>query len=207
MADPTDEWRNQIDTDFRHMGERLVGVEAGISALSRSFDKFSHSFESTVARQQELQKTRWPLVLGVLTLVLVVISGFMSGYLRDLNRIEDDVLKIQAHRISEEDPVQNARIDDNSAEVTGIRLNEHKILTDNAAIMMQLEEWEHIKNQGVNHMGDGHPERTEQMLDHNKLMLRDHALHVENRLIREMERVDRRLLGLEQQEHSEHAGP
>jgi hypothetical protein len=204
MVENDEQWRGQIDGDVRNMGERLVGVEAGISALARNFDKFSHSFEATVERQNDLQKTRWPLVFGVLSLVVVVLGAFLSGYLRDLDRIENDVLKIQSNRISKNDPVQDVYIRDNRSEVESMRLNEHKILTDNAAIMKQLEEWEHIKNQGVKHMGDGHPARTEAMLDHNKLMLRDHEVHVEERLAREMDRIDRRLIILERQELSEH---
>ena len=165
MPEINEEWRDRIDTDVRNLSERIAGVEAGIDSLGRSFDKFSHAFENSIERQGELQKTRWPIVFGVLTLVLVVIGGFMSGYLRDLNRIENAVSKIQSKRWSENDPVQDARLNDVEKEVISIRANEHQILEDNA-VMMSLLELEQVQHERVrSHIEDGHPRRVEALID------------------------------------------
>jgi hypothetical protein len=204
MAETDEQWRGQIDGDVRNMGERLVGVEAGISALARNFDKFSHSFEATVERQNDLQKTRWPLVFGVLSLVVVVLGAFLSGYLRDLDRVEGDVISIQSKRVSEEDPVQNSTILDNLREIQGIRLNEHKVMTENVKLQTILDEWRPIKDMGVAHMSDGHPGRVEAMLKEYV----DHMVRLEERLDtrwdRELGRLESQIHLLQRQELSEH---
>jgi hypothetical protein len=193
-----EEWRGRIDTDMHKFGERLVGVESGVSALGRSFDKFSHSFDATVQRQQELQKTRWPLVFGVLSLVVVVIGAFMSGYLRDLNRIEADVLKIQSHRISENDPVQDTVINDNRAEIVAIRLNEHATVLNDATIATQIKELMTRKEQILAHMMDGHPGTMERMETHQNGMIREMEGDLQGRITRDLE--------LHQREHERMVG-
>ena len=222
MAENTDEdWRNQIDIDVRSLsnvlskqGERLVGVEASISALGRNIDKFSHSFEATVERQQELQKTRWPLVLGVLTLVMVVIGGFMSGYLRDLNRIEGDVKAIQSNRKSEQDPVQNARIADAEAEILGIRSDDHSIMMTLSAVETRLDEWDEVRLMGVVHMQDGHPRRIEKMLQDLEQALRDYKTDSNVKATRELaiqqqfqHGLEKRIETMENRWAAEHTAP
>ena len=127
-----DIWRTRIDTDVRSLSERLAGVETGVTALGRSFDRFAHTFETSEGRQQELIKTRWPLVLSAITLGLIIVGGFLSGYIRDLNRvergqaaIEQKVERIKGDRKSAEDPRQDIELKDLNAEVTSMRGNEH----------------------------------------------------------------------------------
>jgi len=165
MPEINEEWRDRIDTDVKNLSERIAGVETGIQSLSKSFDKFSHAFELSLERQTELQKTRWPVVFGVLSLALVVISGFMSGYLRDLNRIEHDVNKIQSKRWSENDPVQDARLKDLEKEVISIRASEHNILRDNAIFTEELKLNKKYRENIREHIEDGHPRRVEALLD------------------------------------------
>jgi hypothetical protein len=201
------EWKGQVDSDIRGFGERIAGVESSVTNLGRSFDKFSHSFESTVERQNELQKTRWPLVFGVLSLVVVVLGAFLSGYLRDLGRVEGDVIDIRSNRVSEQDPVQNATILDNLREIQGIRLNEHKVMTENVRLQTIFDEWRPIKDMGVEHMSDGHPGRVEAMLDDYV----DHMVRLEERLNtqwnKELDRLESQIHLLQRQELSEHGGP
>lgn len=144
---PVSEWRDNIDRDVRNMGERLAGVEAGIFSLGRNFDKFSNAFEQSNNRQAELQKTRWPLVFGVLSLVMVIAGAFLSGYLRDLNRIEADVLAIQGKRVSQNDAPQDARI---------AHLGERMKSIENSESVLE--------NKLLNHVGDGHPRRVEEQV-------------------------------------------
>ena len=160
-----EEWRERIDGDVRSLGERMAGVESGMNALGRNFDKFSHAFEASIERQQEFSKTRWPLVLGVLTLVVIVVGGLAQGYLRDLNRIEADVKSIQSKRTSEADPVQDSRIGDAESEILGIRSNEHEIIMNNSVLASKIEELQHRREQVFDHMIDGHPVRIEKMLN------------------------------------------
>lgn len=110
MEDDHEDWRTRIDGDVQSLGERMAGVETSMTSLSRNFDRFTHAFEASNDRQADLQKTRWPVVFGVLSIVTVVLSAFLSGYLRDLNRVESSVEDIRSHRISAADPVQDANI-------------------------------------------------------------------------------------------------
>lgn len=125
-------WRMRIDSDVRTLSERMAGVETGMSSLGTSFDRFAHTFETSELKQQELGKTRWPVVFGALTLALIVIGGFLSGYVRDLERIEHSVETIRDNRMSSNDPRQDIELKDLQAEVTSIRANEHNAI-DHAA--------------------------------------------------------------------------
>jgi hypothetical protein len=158
-------WKENIEADVRHMGERLAGVEAGIRSLGQNFDRFSHAFESSTARQTELQKTQWPVVFGVLGLVAVVAGGFLSGYLRDLNRVESDVTAIQGNRISKEDAPQNARLKILTSEIEKIHMR------DNEALQALIK-----------HTSDGHPRRVEEQVNE----LRRDLGHMTNELDRVM---------------------
>ena len=154
-------WKENIEADVRHMGERLAGVEAGIRSLGQNFDRFSHAFESSTARQSELQKTQWPVVFGVLGLVAVVAGGFLSGYLRDLNRVESSVAAIQSHRTSEADAPQDARLE---------------YLTDK---MREIDKRDGETVQAlIRHTSDGHPRRVEEQI----IELRRDMTHMSNEL-------------------------
>lgn len=156
-----DSWKENTESDIRRMGERLVGVEAGILSLGRNFDRFSEAFEASNNRQSELLKTRWPVVFGVLGLVAVIAGGFLSGYLRDLNRVEGDVTDIQKNRKSDQDGPQNARLD---------------YLTDK---MTDVEKRDESTLQSLHrHTNDGHPRRVEEQVDE----LRRSMDHVTNEL-------------------------
>ena len=149
-------WRTRIDIDVRSLSERLAGVETGMSALGSSFDRFAHTFEASERRQQELGKTRWPVVFGSLTLALIVVGGFLSGYVRDLNRIERNVEVIRGDRKSAEDPRQDVELKDLNAEVTSIRANEHETIehaADSRARIRAIER--HLFNEaGTIHVED-----------------------------------------------------
>lgn len=128
-------WRARIDGDVRSLSERLAGVETGMSSLGTSFDRFAHTFEASELKQQELGKTRWPIVFSSLTLALIIIGGFLSGYLRDLTRVELNLTRVEdaldqlmRNRTSAQDPRQDIELKDLNAEVTGMRLNEHKAI-------------------------------------------------------------------------------
>lgn len=103
-------WRTRIDEDVRGLSERMAGVESGMTNLSRGVDRLTHAFESSSNKQQELSRTRWPVVFGVLGLVGVLMGAGLSGYIRDLNRIESNLKTVQTKRISANDPAQNLRL-------------------------------------------------------------------------------------------------
>ena len=178
------DWRSSIDTDLRRQGEQLVGLKTEVNALSDNFSKFTHAFEASSVRQMELQKTRWPVIFGVVSIILVIIGGFAQAPLRDLARIEGDVLLIQGKRISENDPVQDARIKDLEEEVIAIRANEHETILKDAQITTMVDELWERRNQVLEHMMDGHPRRIEGMLRDQLQGLRDH----EEQALRQTER-------------------
>jgi hypothetical protein len=129
---------------------------------------------------------------------------YLQGYLRDFTRVEAELNKVKSKRVSEEDPVQNATILDNLREIQGIRLNEHKVMTENAKLQTIFDEWRPIKDMGVQHMSDGHPGRVEAMLKEYV----DHMVRLEERLDtrwdRELGRIESQIHLLQRQELSEH---
>ena len=170
-ADITGEWRDRIDADLRaqrtdmhNLGERVAGVESGITNLGRSFDRFSRSFEDSKNLQQESQKTRWPVVFAGIGVVLVIIGGFSQGYLRDLNRVEGQVSKIQAKRVSAKDPVQDARLAELEGEIRLIRAEEQKILQRDADSSARIDVMMQHRHEIIEHTRDGHPHRIEKEL-------------------------------------------
>jgi len=186
------EWRERIDEDVRTlgadvklMGERIVGVESGISNLGRSFDRFYQSFEKSSTNQRELQRTQWPVIFGTVSILLILGGALGSGYLRDQNRIEKDVTVIKSKRISENDPVQDARIKDLEEEVIAIRANEHETILQDAQIATTVDELWERRNQVLEHMMDGHPRRIEGMLRDQLQGLRDHEEQALRRTERE----------------------
>ena len=158
--DGHEDWRMRIDEDVRGLGERMAGVETGMSSLGRSVDRLTHTFEASSERQVDLQKTRWPVVLGVLSIVTVVLSGFLSGYLRDLNRVEASVEAIREKRVSAEDPVQNAKLEDLQEEQIDIRAEEHRDMKRDSAIVERVRALErkvfHKPGMGIHGAETGH---------------------------------------------------
>ena len=218
-----DDWRdhlatldNELRSDLRQQGERLAGVEAGITNLGRSFDHFSRSYEEHARSQRESNKTQWPIVFSVLGLVAVVAGGFLSGYLRDLNRIEGNVVAIDTKletRVSDEDSGQDIRLQDIEAEILGIRANEHitfKKDAENAAAVATVAE---LKREFINHARDGHPERIEQMLVDRMERFKDYKEDIRMEITRELtlrdeirEAIHKRLDLVEKRWAEEHAG-
>jgi len=218
-----DDWRdhlssldNELRSDLRQQGERLAGVEAGITNLGRSFDHFSRSYEEHARSQREANKTQWPIVFSVLGLVAVVAGGFLSGYLRDLERIEGNVVAIDTKletRVSDEDPGQDIRLRDLESEVVGIRANEHITFAkdaENAAAVATVAE---LKREFINHARDGHPERIEQMLVDRMERFKDYKEDIRMEITRELtlrdeirDEIHKRLDLVEKRWAEEHAG-
>lgn len=79
--------------------ERISALEAGQERLSRDVSGLTSAIERQGAETRQMigelsnrvnaaQKTNWPTFIGALTLVALVIGGLLSGYVRDLNRVE-----------------------------------------------------------------------------------------------------------------------
>ena len=84
-------------------------------------------------RQRDMHKPQWQVIFGALTLAVIVLGGFISGYVRDLNRIESNVDTIRSHRMSAADPVQDGAIADLQQEILDIRSEEHLDMKRDAA--------------------------------------------------------------------------
>jgi hypothetical protein len=171
MADTynNDNWRERIDTDVRGLSEDVAGVKAEVKGLANSFDNFSVAFERISLKQQEFSKPNYIVVFGIstigITIVLALIGGWTSGYLRDLNRVESQVEVIRSQRISENDPKQDIQLKDLEEEVLAIRLNEHKDIAIDASNQAKLESLMSLKEDFHNHRKDGHPQRIEELLN------------------------------------------
>lgn len=160
-----DDWKNRIDSDVRKLSERMAGVETGMSGLTSSFDRFSIAFNESVARQRDMHRPQWQVIFGALTLIAIVLGGFVSGYVRDLNRIEYNVENIRSNRMSSADPVQDEAINDIQQEIISIRSNEHTNFDRDATNSTQLGVLMDYKESFIEHIKDGHPRRIEGLLD------------------------------------------
>jgi hypothetical protein len=133
-----EEWRERIDSDVRSLSERVAAVDAGLKSLGIAFDKFTQRFDVSTSEQRLSHQTKWPVILGVLSLVVIIVGGFMRvsllGYVRDLNRVEASVATIQGNRTSWADPVQDEKLLDLQQEIVAMRLNEHSTLKNDAVM-------------------------------------------------------------------------
>jgi hypothetical protein len=133
-----EEWRERINRDVRSLSERVAAIDAGLESLGVVLDKFTHRFDVSINEQRLSHQTKWPVILGVLTLVVIIIGGFMRvsllGYVRDLNRVEKSVASINNNRTSWSDPVQDEKLKDIQDEIVAMRLNEHDTLKADAII-------------------------------------------------------------------------
>jgi hypothetical protein len=177
-----EEWRERIDADVKTLGERLVSVEVGISNLGRTLDRIYQSFENNAQNQRDMQKTQWPVIFGVLSLVLIIVGGVGSGYLRDQNRIEKDVTMIKNNRISANDPVQDQRLHRLEQEVLGLQGREHAILQSGAELANTVEAMERIRADYIGHVRDGHPQ-----------IIRDKVTNLSEQVDHRLNEVDARL--------------
>ena len=164
-----EDWRERIDNDVRTLSNDVAGVKAEIRGLADGFNRFSKSFENVALRQQEAAKPNYIVVFGIstigITIVLALIGGWTSGYLRDLNRVESQVEQIRSDRVSKHDPEQYARIEDVEAEILAMRLNEHNIIATDAQNRAKLATLLHLEDEFYKHVRDGHPERIQELLD------------------------------------------
>ena len=171
MTEPykNEDWRERIDADVRILSNDVAGVKAEIKGLADGFNRFSKSFENVALRQQEASKPNYIVVFGIstigITIVLALIGGWTSGYLRDLTRVETQVEVIRANRISQNDPKQDSRLDDVEAEILAMRLNEHDDIRSDAQNKAKLATLMHLEENFNGHIKDGHPERIQELLN------------------------------------------
>ena len=162
------DWRERIDKDVRSLSSDVAGVKAEVKGLADGFNRFSKSFESVALRQQEAAKPNYIVVFGIstigITIVLALIGGWTSGYLRDLDRVESQVELIRGNRLSQNDPKQDSRLDDIEAEILAMRLNEHAIIAADAENRAKLESIIKIEDEFNKHKDDGHPDRIQELL-------------------------------------------
>ena len=171
MTEPykNEDWRERIDADVRTLSNDVAGVKAEIKGLADGFNRFSKSFENVALRQQEASKPNYIVVFGIstigITIVLALIGGWTSGYLRDLTRVETQVEVIRANRISQNDPKQDSRLDDVEAEILAMRLNEHDDIRSDAQNKAKLATLMHLEENFNAHIKDGHPDRIQELLN------------------------------------------
>ena len=204
MTEPyrNEDWRERIDNDVRNLSNDVAGVKAEIKGLADGFNRFSKSFENVALRQQEAAKPNYVVVFGIstigITIVLALIGGWTSGYLRDLNRVESQVEIIRSNRISQNDPKQDSRLDDVESEILAMRLNEHQTIAADAQNTAKLDTLIKLEDLFTEHVRDGHPERIQELLDTRTKVFETFRAD----FIRESDKKDkeiaRRLLQLEQ---------
>ena len=196
------DWRERIDKDVRILSNDVAGVKAEIKGLADGFNRFSKSFENVALRQQEIAKPNYIVVFGMatlgITILLALIGGWTSGYLRDLNRVETQVEVIRSDRVSKNDPKQDSRLDDVESEILAMRLNEHEDIRSDAQNKAKLDTLMHLEDDFNGHVIDGHPERIQELLNTRAKVFerfRDDFLRESDKKDKE---IARRMLQLEQ---------
>ena len=189
------DWRDAMDGDIRSLSERVASVEVGITTLGKSFDRFTHAFETADERHMQASKTPWAILLGAATLMVtiftLIIGGIMSGYIRDLTRVEGDVLAIQSKRVSENDAPQDMRIDALAERMEEIKEDDHE-----------------VQRRISKHLSDGHPRRVEEQivdirrtLDHLNVE-QDKMLQSDPRQDQQLKDLNEEMLNTKRDEHS-----
>lgn len=82
--------------DTRSTDERVATVETQVSALHGDFSELkkqvSHLADVVTrgfARINEGSKTNWAMIFGSMSILLIIIGFIGSGYVRDINRVEE----------------------------------------------------------------------------------------------------------------------
>ena len=171
MTEPykNEDWRERIDNDVRTLSNDVAGVKAEIRGLADGFNRFSKSFENVAIRQQEAAKPNYIVVFGIstigITIVLALIGGWTSGYLRDLTRVEHMVEIIQSNRFSENDPEQNSRLKNLENHVNHMGVELDSSIAHRAASIAYIKQLEKMELDVEEHAKDGHPDRIQDMLE------------------------------------------
>lgn len=132
-------WKNQIDSDVRDLSERMAGVETSLSSVSSGMNRLIESVNTVITKQSDSTKTPWANYIAAGSLFLVIIMMLGSGYVRDLDRVEEDVDKVSERVVN--DPRQDQAI-----------MQLQKDVTDHASKI-----WKH--------QGDGHPQVQQVAID------------------------------------------
>lgn len=87
------------------MSERLSKVEANIDSMrdaferhaeatSRAIAKLTHHIDDLAAKNAARDRTNWTQLASLAAVVLVIIGMIGSGYVRDMNRLEAAVARL-----------------------------------------------------------------------------------------------------------------
>jgi hypothetical protein len=86
-------WRTHVDTELSDVGARLKGVESGLSGLTTAFNNFTQNIA-------ESAKPPWGVIIAGFTVTVVIVTSifaaFTSGYIRDINRVEQTATALQS---------------------------------------------------------------------------------------------------------------
>jgi len=92
---PGDPWRLTIDREVKDLSNEMSGMKAGMDAMNKTMLNLVDAFDGAQSKQQENQKTPWANYLSAFALILVMVGMVGSGYVRDLNRLENTLEKLQ----------------------------------------------------------------------------------------------------------------
>lgn len=129
------DWSSKIDADVLDLTERTAGMESSMSAMHSAIQRLTKSVEHAFELQHASSKTQWPVLLSAFALVMVIVGGFLNGYVRDLTRVEDSVDYLTRNNVSMADPVQNAviaRLNQDIVDQYTVIEREMRLLDDNA---------------------------------------------------------------------------
>ncbi len=94
-------WRDKINSEVCSLLSRVVGIESAMDQLLQGFKMLTNSIESSADRQFENNKTKWPNIFAGGGLLALLLGAFLNGYVRDMERIEKDVLRLRENSTSQ----------------------------------------------------------------------------------------------------------
>jgi len=119
-----------LESEFGELKAALAGLASGFNSFTESTKSFMREQKDSVsAMREEMQRRGRPdyaVLIAAGALILAIIGLGMQGYIRDLNRVENNLEYIKRNRISAQDPVQNTRMDTVEAGLTRIEAWDEK---------------------------------------------------------------------------------
>ncbi|HIF54717.1 MAG TPA: hypothetical protein EYQ57_06020 [Methylococcaceae bacterium] len=131
-------WRDKINSEVCSLLSRVVGIESAMDQLLQGFKMLTNSIESSADRQFENNKTKWPNIFAGGGLLALLLGAFLNGYVRDMERIEKDVLRLR----------------ENSTSQREMRLLDEAMIQRITALDARLDEWVAAKR--AKHYSAGH---------------------------------------------------
>jgi len=84
------DWRVAMEGDVKDLSTEVAGIKSEVASIGKSMEHLIIAFDRSSARDLDSQKTPWANYIAAGVLVVLMVGMVGSGYVRDLERIEQD---------------------------------------------------------------------------------------------------------------------